>query len=105
MFGYIQTFKYVNCFFFIMSLKKMAIVKQNFELDVWIENGENNLYAFLTLLDSYGYIVHGWDIVTQRVSDARYSFLITYYGSDDLGALKWLGDFYQIKNQYKGEVY
>ena len=87
-----------------MTVNKV-LVKQDFELDVWIENGEDNLNAFLDLLDSYEYIVYNYDIITQRVNDTRYSFIVSYYGSDDLDALKWLGDYYQVKNQFKGEVY
>ena len=87
-----------------MTVNKV-LVKQDFELDVWIENGEDNLNAFLDLLDSYEYIVYNYDIITQRVNDTRYSFIVSYYESDDLDALKWLGDYYQVKNQFKGEVY
>jgi len=82
----------------------VVVIKHSFELDVWIANGEGNLEAFLELLDSYGYVVFHYKVIIQRVNDARYSFIITHYGSDDLKELEWLGDFYQVKNQFSLEV-
>ena len=82
----------------------VVVIKHSFELDVWIANGEGNLETFLELLDSYGYVVFNYEIITQRVNDARYSFIITHYGSDDLKELEWLGDFYEVKNQWSLEV-